>query len=500
MLKPIAQLSTFPHGGAGAAAIRIHRGLRRLGLDSRFYFQENQSTTALDSSFLPLPSVWQSDQDRRAAHSPSALSATWASARSWWQRKKRKSEIKRIIHEYETYLKDNDRHTEVYSQAERIETTRWDWSEHPVELLHLHWTAFAFDWPSLFESLPQNLPIVWTLHDQNPYTGGCHFTTGCRRYETGCGHCPQLANNGPQDLSSTTFALKQRVLAGRNLHIVAPSRWMLHEAQKSPIFSQARSFHHIPYGLNREDLWSSTQTLSHLGERLLPTILFGAENLQNERKGIRYAVEAIHGLVQRFKDKAPGSTAAPFLRLWTFGKPLPEAVTAALDPGIELRQWGFLTDSALQGQLYRAADIFWLPSLEDNQPQTALEAMACGTPVIGFDVGGVPEIVREGVTGLLVPSKDSNQLAEATWALLQNHDQRERLGKQAAVMIDQEHGWERQAMAYRELYYQLLGKNLPQINRDLAPPLNGDPSDDATPWNTGQTEQLSSPFLPAGPN
>ena len=147
---------------------------------------------------------------------------------------------------------------------------------------------------------------------------------------------------------------------------------------------------------------------------------------------------------------------------------MPDDLLERLDPAIEVKQWGFVSDRQLQGQLYRAADVFWLPSLEDNQPQTALEAMGCGTPVVGFDVGGVPEIVRHQQTGLIVPARDSAGLARATWALLRDRRLRLRLSAAGRQMVRQEYSPERQSRGYLDLYDRILG-GVPERQSSPAP-------------------------------
>ncbi len=246
---------------------------------------------------------------------------------------------------------------------------------------------------------------------------------------------------------------------------------MLEEAQKSPIFARAKSFQHIPYGLDLRLLEQADAPTANVGSRLLPTILFGAEDLKNARKGVKYAIEAINELAALAKQSSIGlkndtthgsldslGDYSKRLRLWTFGKQLSSDLLNKIDPAVVVKQWGFVSDRVLQGQLYRAADVFWLPSLEDNQPQTALEAMACGTPVIGFSVGGVPEIVRNDQTGLIVSAKDSKAMAFATADLLRDRKRLARLSAAGKLMVRQEFSPQRQAVAYMGLYEKILSE------------------------------------------
>lgn len=457
----VAHLSTFPHGGAGMAACGLHRGLLAQGIDSHFYYRQNQSTSVLDQTFSSIDELYFPNPP-----------ATFFRNLSIGKRKEQKHQTQRLTRvgqHYHLHLKDNDRQTEVFSQAEMHDETWLDASRFRHQILNLHWTAFAFDFPSFFSSLPKRLPIVWTLHDQNAYTGGCHFVTGCQRFETGCGSCPQILAASDNDLSRHSFQIKRAALAAREVHVVAPCRWMLNEAQKSPIFARVKSFHHIPYGLDVSQLDAATTTDATMGTRLLPTILFGAEDLRNERKGIRYAIEAINELAKIAKqlplNLGDDPTARSIdslgehskrLRLWTFGKSLPPETIAMIDPSVVVKQWGYISDRRLQGQLYRSADVFWLPSLEDNQPQTALEAMACGTAVVGFAVGGVPEAVRQDQTGVVVPAKDAKAMAAATCDLLRDRARLARLSQAGEKMVRHEFTPSRQALSYLALYRSIL--------------------------------------------
>lgn len=128
----------------------------------------------------------------------------------------------------------------------------------------------------------------------------------------------------------------------------------------------------------------------------------------------------------------------------------------AHDLGPQLVTTGYLTGEKQLSWVYSAADVFVLPSLQDNLPNTALEALACGVPVVGFDVGGIPEIVREGETGLLVPAKDVAGLRAAITSVLENKDARVRMAEAGRRYAVENYGLEIQARRYLELYTELL--------------------------------------------
>lgn len=449
-IPQVIHYSTFPYGGAASAAISIHRSLIANGIPSQFQFRRNESDVELDEHF---------SQVRFTAESRSDGLRQRLSLPKQWARRVEKSRVRKVIQQYQTHLEGNDQQTEVFSQAEEVKRTVPP-ASFARSIVHLHWTAFGFDWPSFFGSIPSDTPIVWTLHDQNAYTGGCHYTTGCSRFTSGCGNCPQILQSAPEDLSAHTATLKKKLLSGRNLHIVAPSFWMLQQAKRSPILQDALSFSHIPYGLDGrmfdthdDDEHQQSPTtkklaylMSSMKRNLLPTVLLGAEDLSNDRKGIRFAIAAI----QKIAERTDGS-----IRLWTFGKTLPESITSQLPENVLLQQWGYIRDRSFQGRLYRQADVFLMPSLEDNQPQMALESMTNGTPVVAFAVGGVAEVVRDGLSGFCVPVQDVDRMAYRTMQILTNHELRDSLGNAAKKQVATEHDWSRQALAYVDLYRRI---------------------------------------------
>lgn len=446
----INHFSTFPYGGAGNAALSIHRSQLAVGLNSRFFFRRNDQTVPLNKGNLQ-----QVEYAETAESDPSLVDRLSVSKQ--WARRIEKQRVRRVVQQFQRHLENNDRQTEVFSQAEEVQRTPC-----PLELrrgvLHLHWVGFGFDWATFFSAIPDWLPIVWTLHDQNPFTGGCHYTTGCSRFENGCGQCPQVLSPEPKDVSRVGFRLKQAALLGKNLHVVSPSLWLLQQSQRSPIFSNARSFHHIPYGLDTspfagnnsphlpQDDWC--QAFSNQSERgLLPTVLLGAQDLSNRRKGIGFALEAVSRLAANM-----GSA----VRLWTIGNAIPQEALEALHPGVIVQQWGYIENRMLQSRLYRYSDVFLLPSLEDNQPQMALEAMAHQTPVVAFNVGGIGEVVRDGLSGFCVPTKNVEAMADRCLRLFQDLELKRQLGTNAKKQIQQEHDFATQARQYASLYREIM--------------------------------------------
>ena len=317
------------------------------------------------------------------------------------------------------------------------------------DVLHLHWIGGGLDLPSFLGSLPADQPLVWTLHDMNPLTGGCHYDWGCGRYRTGCGHCPVLPQSGPRDASYQGFAAKRPALERlTNLHIAADSHWLTGEARQSPLFARAASIQTVHYGLDLSVFWprdrqSARELLGWPPDRKL--IAFGADVFTDKRKGMQLLQPALDALGGEFAD----------LGLVVFGR---QDQSARLElPACPTWRVGFLESETLLAVVLSAADIFVIPSLQEAFGQTALEALACGTPVVGLPVGGIPDMVRPGQTGWLADEPSAAGLTRALRAALRTPGaERAEIGRQGVAMVRKEFDAQRQVDDYLQIYHRAL--------------------------------------------
>ena len=327
----------------------------------------------------------------------------------------------------------------------------WDVSSHPLvreaDVINLHWVADFQSPRAICELLTLGKPVAWTLHDQRPFTGGCHFTAGCARFETNCFPCPQLQVDkdglpGAQ-LDDTDF-----FLATTRLTLVCPSRWMANAASRSRAFSSLRR-EVVPYSVDTK-LFRPQSKPELRGSLGLPAdatcLLFGADNANEKRKGFRYLIEALQHC--RRDGDFEAQLAAKNVVLICLGHP--HADIAKL--GLPVINTGYITDDEQITKWYAAADLFVLPSLEDNLPNTVLEAMSSGLPVVAFASGGIPEAVRENETGKLASVGEAKALAEAIVALVANPKLRGTMSTNARALALQEHSLEVQAKRYVDLY------------------------------------------------
>lgn len=290
------------------------------------------------------------------------------------------------------------------------------------------------------------IPVVWTLHDAWPLTGRCSHFLDCERWRTGCGRCPHLREHPKAyfDSSAWMWPRKRRLLGGVwKPVIVTPSRWLADSVREA--FGESCRIEVIPNGIDTDvsrplDREQARKELGLPSEKKI--VLFAAANPAEERKGIRYFFEGLK-YVQADNWMALAVGREIDTRKW-------------LPPGVELRQLGYVKGNQAMAKVYSAADLYCITSLADNFPTTVLEAMACGTPVAGFRVGGIPEQVTEDC-GQLVPPRDTKALGQAITALLGDDELRRTMGARCRERAVREYNLERFVGRYLSLYHELTG-------------------------------------------
>lgn len=295
-------------------------------------------------------------------------------------------------------------------------------------------------------------PVVLTLHDQWMFTGGCHYSGECAGYIRHCLDCPQLHAES-RDIPGRVLKNKLR-LWNRDLTVVTPSRWMRDCAQSSRVFRNNR-VEWIPNGLDT-GIFSPKFRNRAKQESGIPSktrvILFGAPSFRVRRKGFAEFLQALDHCMKN-PDFASGVQNGR-IRMAAFGQSGSQTQTRNLPI-----QWlGKVNHETDLVRLYCSADLFILPSLEDNLPNTMLEAMACGTPVIAFDTGGIPDAVHHGETGMLARCGDSAELGAHTLHLLNSPRLLQKMGRAGVDLIRREYNRDLQADRYIRLFSQLCGK------------------------------------------
>jgi len=417
-------------GGAARAAYRQHLALRRHGIDSRMlvrYKHSNDANVAVysgDNGFF--------------CRASRVIRRAWI---EFQEKRSRKPGSGKII----CGLTD--------PRADLLRNVNQEIAD--ADVINVHKVEHFVDLSALLRHLPSGKPIVITLHDLSPITGGCDYPGECRRYEAACGCCPVIDSDRADDYSHRIFRIKE-VAYGRPrcLAFVANSFWSAEKARESTL-SKDKRVEVIHYGLD-QTIYSpqrrreSRQALGIGAEE--PVLLFGAHDLDLEHKGGRYLRDALLNI----RYKRP-------VRLLTMGRGHFEVV-----PGYRHTHFGWIETDELQSLLYQAADVFAIPSLEEAFGQSALESVACGAVVAGFRTGGIPDVIQCGLNGLLVERQNTEALSEAIQKLLEDEALRSRWRSSCETWVRENFSYSKNAAAYVALYKSLLNAEL--RNQDLEGP------------------------------
>ncbi len=284
-----------------------------------------------------------------------------------------------------------------------------------ADVIHLHWINQAMlSLADIRRIIESGKPIVWTLHDMWPFTGICHYAGDCDKYTSFCHYCPQLYKGGnKKDLAYRVFEKKKKLYDGAKITFVACSRWLESQAKRGTLI-QGQTVINIPNAINtnlfrprdKRQAREKCRLPLDLNRKLL---LFGSVKITDKRKGIDYLVSACHLLA---------STDPAFSRnlgVVVFGK--------QADPYASLFPFPIYSMSYVRTEkelvdIYNAVDLYVTPSLQDNLPNTIVEAMACGIPCVGFNVGGIPQMIDHLHNGYVADYKSAEDLANGIrWAL-----------------------------------------------------------------------------------
>ncbi len=400
-------------GGAGLAAGRLHRGLRQAGFDSHMLVSSVSSHSDEFTSTLPL------------ARGSIRIG-------------------KRILGQVLPRL--------GLRNLAAVES--FGWVRHPmftatdvVNFHNLHGEFFSY---LALPRLTALRPAVLTLHDMWAFTGHCIYSYDCERWNSGCGACP-YPDTYPEirrDATHQEWRLKRRAFQKSRITIIAISRWMERQVRQS--FLQDCSIRLIPNGIDLAiyrplDRVECRRFLGLPVERNL--ILFAAADLEDRRKGGDLLLEALRGLSPILKSKTS---------LVIMGT---AAQLADYNLGMEVFPLGYVHDDRLKAQIFSAADVFAFPTRADNLPLVLQESMACGTPLVSFDVGGVSDLVRPGLTGLLAAPEDAANFLRHLETLLSDNALRSSLSHSCRIVAEQEYNVLLQARRYGDVFSGLLNAN-----------------------------------------
>ncbi len=399
-------------GGSGRAAYRLHTGMKRLGVHSRMLVGGKKTT---DPDVQVIGGAFHS-LDKWIGRSVDAI----------------------------------DLHSLFYPSSLYLPWMQWVREADIIQLFNAHGGYFSH---RSLPALSRRRPIIWRLSDMWALTGHCSYSYECERWKVGCGECPHLEEYPSlrRDTSAFLWRVKEKIYKDSRLSIVTPSRWLEGLARQSPLLNRF-PIRRIPNGLDTE-VFKPLHKLQ-IRERFelplnKPVILFSASSLALERKGASFLKEALmqlaYGGVHEITLLVVGGNADR----WMVEVPFP------------VKLLGDVSDDETLAALYSAADLFVLPTLADNLPNGILESMACGTPVVSFDVGGVSEAVRHMESGYLARPKDAQDLAHGIKLLLTDDQLRIKMGQQCRWIAQQEYPLELQAHRFEQFYQELLSQRAP---------------------------------------
>ncbi|MDZ4253698.1 MAG: glycosyltransferase family 4 protein [Sulfuritalea sp.] len=397
-------------GGSARSAWRIHGGLKRSGVGSRMLVGSKSSND---------PSVAAVAGD------------------GWLQRADTVSNI--------ILQKLGLQYLYVPSSA-RLARHPWVQEADLFQLFNTHGGYFALD---TLARLGRRAPIVWRLSDLWPLTGHCAYPGDCVRWMDGCGQCPDLDAYPPigRDTTAQLWRRKRVSYDQCDITVIAPSSWTEAAARCSPLLA-GRPVHRVPNGIDHAVFTprGRQEARARLGiadERL--AILFAAHiAFDNPRKGSDLLLEALRMLGRR--EDVFLLVAGRNAERWRSQVP------------IDVVPLGYMEGDELLADVYSAADVVCVPSAVENLPNIVLEAMACGTPVVAIDAGGMRDAVRDGDTGLLRPPGDPAAFATALARMLDDPEARRAMAGRALKMIRNEFTVEGEIARIRGIYEGILAR------------------------------------------
>lgn len=310
-------------------------------------------------------------------------------------------------------------------------------------------------------------PAVWTLHDMQALTGHCAHSLECRRWlpDTGCGNCPHLDTYPGlrRDATRRLWQDKRTIYAHSSLYLVTPSVWLQRLVAKSALGEQPLVC--IPNGADttvyRPQDKAAARRLLGVPQDVVLVGGCAVGGVNSPWKGGAFALSTILELKKHF----------PNLHFLNIGV---KEAPSEFDNADWVHQISYVHEPAQLARLYAALDLLLYPSVADNHPLVCIECLCCGTPVAGFATGGVPEIVRHGEDGLLVPPRDGASLTKAAILLLRDGSFRERMAREIAVGAARRFNLDLFAQRYKKVYEEML--HMPRSLEKSRLPMSGIPA------------------------
>lgn len=407
-------------GGAAIAANRLMDALRNNGIQAKMLVRDKQTNQV---TVIGLKKSW------------------WKVWQFLWERI--------VIWKANHFKKHNLFEVDIANTGTDI-TTLPEFTQ--AEVVHLHWVNQGMlSLKDIRRIIDSGKPIVWTMHDMWPFTGICHYAGECKKYTSQCEHCPVLYKGHKKDLAYQTFRKKEKVLKGSHISFVACSQWLERMAKQCHLL-QNQFVTNIPNAINT-NLFKPRDKANAREKLHLPLdkklLLFGSVKTTDKRKGIDYLVEAC---------KILSSTQPQFcqnLGVVILGKQ--SELYESLFP-FPIYSLGYVNNEKELVDIYNAVDLYVTPSLQDNLPNTIMEAMACGVPCVGFNVGGIPEMIDHLHNGYVADYKSAEDFANGIlWTL--DEGEYQSLSEEAHRKVSSSYSESTIARKYIHIYNKIIGNH-----------------------------------------
>lgn len=434
-VRSVLQVGTSDRsGGAERVMMDLHAEYRRRGLESRVAVGFKRTDTP---GVLEIPNDSERSKWTRALGRGSARIA------------RQPGTLRRAGARVLLYLSDPARYTAVLAGHEDMDYpgTKRVLDLALPDVLHLHNLHGGYFDIRALPALAARVPSLITMHDAWLLTGHCAHPFECVGWRTGCVSCPSLETPIVirRDSAAANLGVKREALARSGVALVSPSAWLMRMAEEAGVLDDGRPSAIIPNGVDT-DVFTPGDRAAAREQLGLPAdaaiVLFAGQSL----------------LTNPYKDYPTLAAALPAI-----AREHPEVVLVALGseasdpfPGLPVIHAPFTADPARVASHLRAADVYVHPARAENLPLAIIEAMACGTPVVATEVGGVPELIAHRESGLLVPRGDADALANAVSTLLAEAPLREQLASAALARVQARHTLARQADAYLDFYSEVI--------------------------------------------
>jgi len=393
------------HGGAAVAVHRLYTGLRKSGVNAQMLVLNKQSN---DPNVIPLYSNKITKK---------FLGKLYSYKKRYFDQK---------IPEFSNLFSLNH----ILNKINKINP----------DILHLHWINGGFF--KLRDLTKFNIPIVWSLHDMWPFTGGCHYDRNCGQYQKGCNKCPLLPKNPKKakDIFNQKMEIYNQI---DNITIVGLSRWLVDCAKKSILFKKFNVVH-LPNCIDT-NVYKPIEVSEFKRKIGIPEnkriLLFGSMNPLNERKGFKYLKESLE------------NNPINEMEVIVLGKVNNKET---LELGLKTHFLGNITDERYLARYYSVANMTVLPSIQENLSNIVMESLSCGTPVVAFNIGGNSDMIEHNHNGYLAKPMDTVDLAKGMKQVLENEKKQSQLARNARAKIINEFSEKVIIPKYIYLYRKIL--------------------------------------------